>query len=98
MKTSIGTLKYFDGVPTEKTIDTMYDYLDRSRAVEVFLNSIPAMSMYALREEQAIAGCAENNWLQAVPGKSWFIALRMYGPLQPWIDQTWRPGEIELVE
>lgn len=40
----------------------------------------------------------ENNWLQTVPGKSWFIALRMYGPLQPWIDQTWRPGEIELVE
>ena len=40
----------------------------------------------------------EGNWLQTVPGKSWFIALRMYGPLQPWIDQTWRPGEIELVE
>ena len=40
----------------------------------------------------------ENNWLQTVPGKSWFIALRMYGPLEPWIDQTWRPGEIELVE
>ena len=40
----------------------------------------------------------ENNWLQTVPDKSWFIALRMYGPLQPWIDQTWRPGEIELVE
>ena len=30
--------------------------------------------------------------------KSWFIALRIYGPEQPWIDQTWRPGEIELVE
>ena len=40
----------------------------------------------------------ENNWLQTVPGKSWFIALRIYGPEQPWIDQTWRPGEIELVK
>ncbi len=40
----------------------------------------------------------ENNWLQTVPHKSWFIALRMYGPLQPWIDQTWRPGELELVQ
>jgi len=40
----------------------------------------------------------EGNWLQTVPGKSWFIALRLYGPLQPWIDQTWRPGEIELVQ
>ena len=39
----------------------------------------------------------EGNWLQTVPGKSWFTILRMYGPLEPWIDQTWRPGEIELV-
>jgi hypothetical protein len=40
----------------------------------------------------------ENNWLQTIPGKAWFVAWRVYGPLQPWIDQTWRPGEIELVE
>jgi hypothetical protein len=40
----------------------------------------------------------ENNWLQTIPGKSWFVILRMYGPLQPWIDKTWRPGEIELVK
>jgi len=40
----------------------------------------------------------ENNWVQTVPGKSWFVILRMYSPLQPWIDQTWRPGEIDLVE
>ena len=46
---------------------------------------------------QAPAG-REGNWLQTVPGKSWFIALRMYGPEQAWIDQTWRPIEIELVK
>jgi hypothetical protein len=40
----------------------------------------------------------ENNWLATVPGKGWFVALRMYGPLEPWIEKTWRPGEIELVE
>ncbi len=39
----------------------------------------------------------ENNWLETIPGKSWFVAIRMYAPLKPWIDQTWRPGEIELV-
>ena len=32
------------------------------------------------------------------PDKSWFSILRMYGPLEPWIEKTWRPGEIELVE
>ena len=35
------------------------------------------------------------NWLQTIPGKSWFPILRLYGPLQPWFDQTWRPGEIQ---
>jgi hypothetical protein len=40
----------------------------------------------------------EGNWLETVPGKSWFPGLRMYGPLEPWIKKTWRPGEIELVK
>jgi len=40
----------------------------------------------------------ENNWLQTIPGKSWFVILRMYGPLKPFLDKTWRPSEIELVK
>jgi hypothetical protein len=39
-----------------------------------------------------------GNWLQTVPGKSWFCILRMYGPLEPWIEKTWRPGEVKLVD
>lgn len=35
------------------------------------------------------------NWIQTVPGKSWFAMLRLYGPLEAWFDKTWRPGEIE---
>jgi hypothetical protein len=40
----------------------------------------------------------EANWVQTVPGKGWSILLRLYGPLQPWFDKTWKPGEIELVK
>ena len=40
----------------------------------------------------------ESNWIQTVPGKAWFICLRLYGPLEPWFDKTWRPGEIELTD
>ncbi len=40
----------------------------------------------------------ENNWLETVPGKGWFVGLRLYGPLEPWIEKTWRPSEIELVK
>jgi hypothetical protein len=40
----------------------------------------------------------ETNWIQTVPGKGWFAALRLYGPLEPWFEKTWRPGEIELID
>ena len=37
----------------------------------------------------------ESNWLQTNPGKGWFPILRLYNPLQPFFDKTWRPSEIE---
>jgi len=40
----------------------------------------------------------EANWVQTIPGKGWNVLLRLYGPLQPWYEKTWRPGEIELVK
>jgi hypothetical protein len=45
---------------------------------------------------QAPAG-KEPNWIESVPGKGWYTILRLYGPLEPWFDKTWRPGEIDLV-
>ena len=38
----------------------------------------------------------ESNWVQTVPGQTWFTILRLYGPLEPWFNKTWKPGEIEL--
>jgi hypothetical protein len=43
-------------------------------------------------------GVDKGNWIQTIPKKSWFIILRMYGPLEPWLDKTWRPSELELVK
>jgi hypothetical protein len=40
----------------------------------------------------------EGNWIQTMPGKGWNVLLRLYGPLQPWFDKTWMPGDLELVE
>jgi hypothetical protein len=39
-------------------------------------------------------GTAPGNWVQTVPGKGWFAALRLYSPLQSFFDKTWRPSEI----
>jgi hypothetical protein len=38
-----------------------------------------------------------NNWLETIPGKGYFVILRLYNPLQPFFDRTWRPSEIEPV-
>ena len=45
--TPIGTLEFFDGVPIGKTTEMLYDYVDRARGVEVFINMTPAVSMYS---------------------------------------------------
>lgn len=44
------------------------------------------------------AGVNKANWAQTIPGKGWNVLFRLYGPLQPWFDKTWRPGEFVLVE
>ena len=61
VNTSIGALEFFDGVPTKNTVDTVYDYVDRARAVEVFINMIPAVSMYHLRQGMRDIGLTEAN-------------------------------------
>ena len=39
-----------------------------------------------------------GSWVQTLPGKGFFLMLRLYGPLEPWFDGTWRPGEVEAVD
>lgn len=39
----------------------------------------------------------EINWIQTIPGKSWYMILRLYNATESWYDKTWRSGEIEEV-
>jgi hypothetical protein len=43
------------------------------------------------------ADTPEGNWIQTTEGKGWFPILRLYSPLQPFFDKSWRPSEIEVV-
>ena len=40
----------------------------------------------------------ESNWVQTMPGKGWNTLLRLYAPLQPWFDKSWKPGDFERVD
>ncbi len=39
----------------------------------------------------------ETNWVETIPGKSWFQLFRLYGPLQPWFDHAWKLNEFEPI-
>jgi hypothetical protein len=40
----------------------------------------------------------ESNWVQTMPDQGLGVILRLYGPLEPWFDKSWKPGDFELVE
>ncbi|MFO1144113.1 MAG: DUF1254 domain-containing protein [Amaricoccus sp.] len=39
-----------------------------------------------------------GNWIQTDPKKGFFVVLRLYSPLEPFFDKSWRISEIEPVE
>jgi hypothetical protein len=64
VETSIGNLEFFDGVPSEQTVQTLYDNLDRMRGVQTFLAGLPAASMYALYDGPKAIGADRPNKIQ----------------------------------
>ena len=61
LETSIGALEFFDGVPTQETVDTTYDFLDKVHGMKTFLSFLPSMSVYQLREGQRSVGAVNSN-------------------------------------
>ena len=52
----LGRLEFFDGMPSQATVEKTYDFLDVSRGVETFLNGMPATSVHAALEGMKAAG------------------------------------------
>lgn len=46
---------------------------------------------------QAPAG-KQGNWLASVPGRGYFVILRLYGPTEAAINKTWKPSDVERVK
>jgi len=40
----------------------------------------------------------EKNWLATVPGRGFFAILRLYGPTEPALTKTWKPGDVEKMK
>lgn len=61
VETRIGTLKFFDGMPSGETVDKLYDNLLHLRGVETFLNGVPATSIEGLRLGHLDLGADASN-------------------------------------
>ncbi len=59
--TAIGELRFRDGAPLPDTVELVYDYLDRARGVEVFLNAMPGASVYALVKGPQALGVSRTH-------------------------------------
>jgi hypothetical protein len=65
----------------------------------------PSISMYDHPEENADGSVdvyfgpeapqgKEKNWIKTLQGQGWFTYIRLYGPLEPFFEQTWKPDDI----
>ena len=57
----IGELQFQDGFPTTGTAEKTFDFVDTSRAVELFINATPVASMYAMLNGHVRIGVKANH-------------------------------------
>src|SRR5271167_3555004 len=60
---SLGTLEYKDGAPSQATADKVYDNLDLMHGVEAFVNAYQGASTYAIWKGFNDAGIPDNSVL-----------------------------------
>jgi hypothetical protein len=61
VETRIGPLQFKDGAPSVETAARVYDTLDFTRALDVFLNSYGGASAYAIRQGLLSIGAEDNT-------------------------------------
>ncbi|PZF73613.1 DUF1254 domain-containing protein [Taibaiella soli] len=85
---------------------TVYDALTRSQ-VKTDQGYAALRSMFELKDlanapsvdlyfgPTAPAG-KEKQWIKTIPGRGWFIYIRIYGPEEAAFNGSWKPGDIEI--
>jgi len=63
VETTLGTLKFQDGIPDAATAQKVYDQLDFQRGMDSFLNGLRGVSLYAARKGMREAGVKDNDVL-----------------------------------
>lgn len=63
---------------------------------EVEKNADGSIDLYFGAEKPK--GAPESNWIQTIKGRSFLVALRLYGTGVEFYDQTWKPDDVVKLE
>ncbi|HKE47443.1 MAG TPA: DUF1254 domain-containing protein [Rhodanobacteraceae bacterium] len=86
------SITYYDE-DTRRMIETPQGRPDlSSRKEDLVKNADGSIDVYF--GPKAPAG-HEANWVQTLPGKSWFTYFRFYGPTEPFFDKSWGLPDFE---
>jgi hypothetical protein len=104
-----GAESYRLRVPSEVPINNfwsvvIYDALSRSELQNG--QPLPSVSQYGQPAVNADGSVdiffgpempqgQERNWIRTVPGRGWFPIFRLYGPLEPFFDKSWKLNDVE---
>lgn len=100
---------HVDGPIPAKAFWSFVVYDSASRSMLVNSQKYPAVSSYTdpiMNADGSVdlyfgpkaPSGKENNWVETLPGKGWSGIFRLYGPLEPFFDQSWKLNDIERVQ
>lgn len=81
-------------IVTRCFIDTRYDKAEIGSRSGLATN--PDGSVDLVFGSEPPADSPESNWLPTSPGRAWFTYFRLYAPLQPYFNATWKLPDIDL--
>ncbi|MGA8134885.1 MAG: DUF1254 domain-containing protein, partial [Pseudomonas gingeri] len=77
-------------IQTRSMLQTDQQFPSLSSAKGMHANADGSTDLYFAPQRPKDAA----NWIQTIPGKSWLVIFRLYGPLPPWFDKSWKLEDI----
>lgn len=82
-------------IETRCFMDTKYDKVEIGSRTGLAKNADGSVDLVFAPEPPK--DTPESNWIPTVPGRAWFTYFRLYAPLKPYFDASWRLPDIEAV-
>jgi hypothetical protein len=88
-------LRHADDIETRCFLDTSYDKVELGSRSGLAMNADGSADIYVA--PRPLEGAPESNWIPSRPERAWFTYFRLYAPLQPYFDASWKLPDIEAV-